>query len=86
MDDFVEIATFTFPNESDILEALLQEAGIVYFIKNKGASLVLPNMAVGSISLAVKSPDVPATINLIKRDGFEKYLNRECVGYNAYPI
>jgi hypothetical protein len=86
MDDLVEIATFTYPNESDILETLLQEAGIVYFLKNKGASLVLPNMAVGGISLVVKSPDVLATIDLIKRDGFEKYLNHECQSYNAHPV
>ncbi len=75
MDDLIAIATFTFPNEMDVLETLLQDAGISYFLQNEGVSLVMPPVAVGGISLIVKAPDVQNAVELLKRDGFAKYLS-----------
>jgi hypothetical protein len=74
MDDLVEIATVTFPADADILKTLLREAGIMYFLKNRGSSIVRPTLTVGGLTLAVRSPDVPAAIDLMKRDGLEKHL------------
>ncbi len=79
MDDLVEVATFTFPNETDILETLLQDAGISYFLRNENSALVVPSIWTGGIGLVVKSPDVQATVELLKRDGFGKYLHTEFV-------
>lgn len=79
MNDLVEIATFTFPNEADVLRTLLEREGISYFLKNEGVSLVMPPMSTGGIALVVKTADVDKAVELIKRDGFGKYLNDEYI-------
>lgn len=74
MEDLVAIAVFTYPNDADILQTLLQAEGISYFLQNEGASIVLPPLSTGGITLIVKSADVERTVELMKRDGFAKYL------------
>lgn len=74
MDDLVGIATFTFPNESDVLQTLLENEGVTFFMQNEGASIVMPPLATGGITLVVKSADVERAVDLMKRDGFGQYL------------
>ncbi|MDR1369795.1 MAG: DUF2007 domain-containing protein [Dysgonamonadaceae bacterium] len=68
----VEIATFTFPNDTNVLESLLQAEEIEYFLKDQNCSAIVPGIGT---SLEVKEPDVERAVELIKQAGFGSYIN-----------
>jgi hypothetical protein len=70
--ELVEIATFTFPNDTDVLESLLQGEGIEYFLKDQNSSTIVPGVGT---SLTVKETDVKRAVKLIKQAGFGSYIN-----------
>ncbi len=70
--ELVEIATFTFPNDTDVLESLLQAEGIEYFLKDQNSSMLVPGVGT---SVAVKEPDVKRAVEVIKQAGFESFIN-----------
>ena len=69
MDNLVEVASFAFPNEADVLESLLQKENIKYFLSN---SVISPGI---DIRLMVDSEDIPQVVEIMKEGGFENYLN-----------
>ncbi len=73
-DNLIEIATFSFPNDADVLQSLLQSEGIEYSVLGEDNPLVTFSEG---IRLAVKESDVEKAIQVIKSAGFEKYLNEE---------
>lgn len=70
--ELVEIATFTFPNDTDVLESLFQSEGIEYFLKDQNSSMIVPGIGT---SVAVKKPDVKRAVELIKQAGFDGNIN-----------
>ncbi len=70
--ELVEIATFTFPNDTDVLESLFQSEGIEYFLKDQNSSMLVPGIGT---SVAVKEPDVERAVELIRQAGFESSIN-----------
>lgn len=67
MNNFVTIATFTFPAEYAILELLLQQAEIRYVFLNATMVSVLPfhSNALGGIRLQVHQEDVMETRDIL---------------------
>jgi hypothetical protein len=70
--ELVEIATFTFPNDTDVLESLFQSEGIEYFLKDQNSSMLFPGVGT---SVAVRGSDVKRAVELIKQAGFEANVN-----------
>lgn len=70
MSNLVEIATFTYPNESDVLESILQTENIEYYMESNSPVI----MGVSS-RLMVNSDDAEKAIQIIRESGFENYLS-----------
>ncbi len=70
--DFVDIASFTFPNDSAILESLFQKEGIEYTLQNSSSNSMIPGVV--DIRLLVKKRNAKKAIQIIKEAGFEEYL------------
>jgi hypothetical protein len=71
--ELVEVATFNFPEDACVLESILQEENIQYFLNNENMSVVLsPGIA---CSLMVNEEDKERTIEIIKKAGFERFLS-----------
>ena len=68
MNNLIEVASFTFPNDAYVLESLLQKENIEYFLSN---SIISPGI---DVRLMVDSEDIPKVVSIIKEGGFEKYL------------
>ncbi|GBU08211.1 hypothetical protein AwDysgo_15420 [Bacteroidales bacterium] len=71
----IEVANFTFLNDADILESILQNENIEYIVENKNSSSVLPGIDAVGLRLVVRLKDVPRAIKVITSAGFEKYLS-----------
>jgi len=67
----VDIATFDFPNESDILESILSAENIQYFLDRKSNSYIFPG---SGGTLSVNEEDRDRVVKIIKDAGFGKYL------------
>ena len=70
--NLVNIASFTFPNDSNILESIFQKEGIEYLLNNSNSNSMLPGVI--DIRLMVQKTDVERAIQLIKEAGFSEYL------------
>ena len=68
MNRLVEIATFMYPSDADVLESLLQTENIEYILDG---SNVIPG---AETRLMVNSDDASKAIAIIKEGGFGKYL------------
>ncbi len=68
----IEVATFTFPNDTDILESLFQSEGIEYYLKDQNSSSIIAGVGT---SITVKEDDVQKAVSLIRQAGFGSYLN-----------
>jgi FKBP-type peptidyl-prolyl cis-trans isomerase 2 len=73
MDNLIEVASFTLPDEAYVLESILQKENIKYFLSN---SVIAPGV---DTRLMVDSEDIPKTIEILKESGFEKYLNNNII-------
>ncbi len=73
MENLVEVASFTFPDDAYVLESLLQKENIQYFLSNSIISAVVETR------LMVDSKDVAKTVEIIKEGGFEEYLNSNII-------
>ncbi len=69
--DLIEIATFTFPNDADVLESLFQAEKIEYYLNNQAGAIIIPGT--GAV-LSVKESDVPKAVEIIKQAGFNNNL------------
>lgn len=67
MQNYVQLAIFTFPSEYTVLEHLLQQGGVRYFFRNETMISVLPfhSNAVGGIRLMVHPEDVEVSKQII---------------------
>ena len=68
MQNYVQLAVFTFPSEYTVLEHLLQQQQVRYFFRNETMISVLPfhSNAVGGIRLMVHPEDVQVTKEIIR--------------------
>ena len=67
----VDVAIFTFPNDAVILESILLDENIEYFLSNQ----VMSYYVLGSgVTLSVWEKDIDRVIEIIKEAGFEKNL------------
>jgi len=73
MNNLVEIASFAFPNDACLLESLLQKENIKYFLSS---SVYAPAI---ETRLMVGSDDIPKVVEIMKKGGFEKYLNNNII-------
>ena len=73
MNDLIEVASFTFPNDADVLESLLIKENIRYFLSN---SVFPPGEGT---RLMVNSDDIPKVVEIMKEGGFEQYLNENII-------
>jgi len=69
--DLVDVAVFDFPNDSDILESILLEENIPYFLNRKSYSYFFPG---SGGTLSVNENDKERVIQIIKDAGFERFL------------
>ncbi len=69
--ELIEIAVFTYPNDTDVLESLLQAQGIEYYLKDQNSSMLVPGVGT---SVAVKESDVQRAVEVIKQAGFESNI------------
>jgi len=67
----VDVASFDFPNDSDILESILLAENIPYFINRQSYSYVFPG---SGGSLSVNENDRERVVQIIREAGFEKFL------------
>ena len=67
MDNFVVIATFTYPHEYAVLKTLLEQDGIRYVFENETMVNVSPfySYALGGIKLKVHQNDIASARALI---------------------
>ncbi len=70
--ELVEIATFTFPNDTDVLESMFQVENIEYYLKDQNSSMLVPGVGT---SIAVREADVERAVKIIRAGGFGSYLN-----------
>ena len=73
MNNLVEIASFALPSDAHILESLLEEENIKYFLSS---SVYTPAV---ETRLMVGSDDIPKVVEIMKKGGFEKYLNNNII-------
>ena len=73
MNDLVEIASFTFLNDADVLESLLIKENIKYFLSN---SVYSP---VEGTRLMINSDDISKVVDIMKEGGFGQYLNNDII-------
>jgi hypothetical protein len=73
MEDFVTIATFTYPTELVIFRGRLESEGIECFVKDEFTVQVnnLLSNAIGGIKLQVKNSDVNKAIAILKDGGYK---------------
>ena len=67
----IDIATFDFPNDADILESILLAENIQYFLDRRSNSYMFPGS--GGI-LSVAENDKERVVQIIKETGFERFL------------
>lgn len=74
MDDFVTVATFTYPTELVIIRARLESEGIECFAKDEMTVQVhnFYSNAIGGIKLQVKQSDTDKAIEILKDAGYIK--------------
>jgi len=73
MENLVEIATFASPNEAYVLESILQNEDIKYFLSSDIYSPATETR------LMVDSKDIPKAVTIVKESGFEPYLNSSII-------
>ncbi|NER14222.1 DUF2007 domain-containing protein [Leptobacterium flavescens] len=68
MENFIVVATFTYPFEYAVLKLILEEEGIPYVFENETMVAITPfySNALGGIKLKVHRKDAKATIEIIK--------------------
>ena len=67
----IDIATFDFPNDADILESILSAENIQYFLNRQSNSYIF--LGSGGV-LSVNEDEKERTIKIIKEAGFGRYL------------
>jgi len=70
--ELVEVATFIFSEDAGVLESILQEENIQYFLSNENMTFYAPGIP---CSLKVNEADKERAIEVIKKAGFKKYLS-----------
>lgn len=74
----IEIAQFPFNNNSAVLQTILEDEEIQFFISNENFTSVYPGILVdGGAGLIVREEDVARAVQIIKEGGFEEYLKDE---------
>lgn len=74
----VEIAQFPFNNNSAVLQSILEDEGIEFFISNENFTSVYPGIMVdGGAGLIVREEDVAKVVEIVKESGFEEFLKEE---------
>jgi hypothetical protein len=67
----VDVAVFVFPGDSGVLESILEEENISYFLNNQNGAIIIP----GSGSrLSIDEKDEERVIGIIREAGFERFL------------
>lgn len=70
--NWVEIATFTYPSEVQVLRSLLESEGIECFLKNEFMSDIFPGISdIGNIELQVQQQDEERALEIMRESGFE---------------
>lgn len=64
---WVEIASYTFPSDAQVLRSLLEAEGIESLLENEYA--VLPSA--GSVKLKIKEEDMSKALEIMKKGGFD---------------
>lgn len=76
----VDIAVFSYVNDSYVLQSLLESEGIKFYMKNENFTGMLPGVTIaGGATLMVKSSDVEAAGRIMKEGGYEKFLLQKFV-------
>lgn len=78
MDQLIEVARFQTRWEADTLCSLLESEGVPYFLRDEIMSQTYGSIgAFGGIKLDIPEENVPLAIEIIKKGGYEKYLNTD---------
>lgn len=73
--NLVEIASFTYSADAQVLITLLESEGIECYLKDEFMSEILPGLSdIGNMRLQVKEEDVSKVLEIMKKGGFEKYI------------
>jgi len=67
----IDVAIFNFPNDAAVLESILSNNGIEYYLNNPGSAIIVPG---SGATLSVKESDIKQVIQIIKEAGFENNL------------
>ena len=67
----VDIASFDFPNDSGILESILSDENIFYFLNRQSPVYIFPGS--GGV-LSVNVDDKERVVEIIKKAGYERFL------------
>ena len=68
---FIDIATFVFPNDASILESILSSEDIPYFLNGQYFPYHIHG---GGRTLSVSESDKERAVKIIREAGFERYL------------
>jgi hypothetical protein len=67
----VDVAVFVFPGDAGVLESILDEENIPFFLNNQNGAIIAPSS--GS-RLTVDEKDKKRVVEIIKEAGFERFL------------
>lgn len=72
MNDWVTIATFTYPSQAVILKGRFESEGIECYLKDELTAQVNPfySNAIGGVKLQVMSQDVPKAVVILRELGY----------------
>lgn len=74
----LEIANFPFVNNSSVLQSILEDEGIEFFIRNENFTSIYPGTLIdGGAGLIVKEEDVERAVQVVKDGGFGEFLKDE---------
>ncbi len=75
---WVEVASFTYPADVQVLRSLLESEGIECFLKDEFMSEIMPGLPnIGNIQLQVKEEDVAKALEIMKEGGFGKDIDED---------
>lgn len=72
----IEIAVFPIVNDSSVLQSLLEDEEIEFFVRNENIASIYSGI-VGGAGIVVKEEDVEKAVALVKEGGFSEFLKKE---------
>ena len=70
---WVEVASFAYLAEGQILRSLLESENIACFLKDELMSGIFPGVStIGSVKIQVKREDLPKVLEIMQQNGYER--------------